>query len=55
MGEINRRFNPEALERHCSCRICQDLRADRELREQAAAAIRESKRASKERARAQAA
>jgi hypothetical protein len=35
MGEINRRLNPEQLERHCKCRICQDLRADREAREQA--------------------
>ena len=36
MGEINRHFNPEALERsHCPCKICADLRADRELRRQA--------------------
>jgi hypothetical protein len=35
MGEIGRRFNPELLDRHCPCKICADLKADRELREQA--------------------
>ena len=35
MGEIGRRFSPQALERHCSCGLCLSIRADRELREQA--------------------
>ena len=36
MGDAGRRFPVELLERHCSCRICVDLRADREARERAA-------------------
>lgn len=35
MGDAGRIFPVELLERHCKCRICEDLRADRELREQA--------------------
>ena len=36
MGDAGRKFPVELLERHCSCRICVDLRADREAREQQA-------------------
>ena len=32
MGELTGALIPQ-LERHCKCRICQDLRADREARE----------------------
>lgn len=35
MGDAGRKFPVESLERHCKCRICQDLRADREAREAA--------------------
>lgn len=35
MGEIGRRFNPEALSCKCQCRICADLRAARQQAEQA--------------------
>jgi hypothetical protein len=30
MATAGRKVEPEILERHCSCRICVDLRADRE-------------------------
>ena len=33
MATAGRKVEPEILERHCSCRICVDLRADREARE----------------------
>jgi len=36
MATAGRKVEPEILERHCKCRICQDLRADREARERAA-------------------
>jgi hypothetical protein len=35
MGEIGRRFNPEALSCKCQCRICVELRAARQQAEQA--------------------
>jgi hypothetical protein len=35
MGDAGRIFPVELLERHCPCKICADLKADRELREQA--------------------